>query len=449
MPLSNKLRSFFMDSKMSLVSRWWLVALTTVAPFALANDCSFYAKTGAKVSPRSGDCTITDKAAADDNGKSGLERCVSRDGNRVISEMHWKQGKRDGPGFYFDNNDRRIVATFKDDLAEGPAQVFSKQENLLCQMNFGAGVIQGAVREFYPSGKLKGAYEIIGNREGHGHIELLEDGKVRSLQCTNRSLVPEDLVPCGFDNQLSRVQLHDNNGVAIRNVSYWQNGKLTRIETVDRQGLAMTRVYLQPGDDDTYDVEIFRKNGKLFRSYATKQGKLDGAFREYSEEGAILSETVYEREHPQSQRFYFMNGKMKRSVEKLKESERLAVQEFWDNGKLKIAGTFIESQYQRGSWENLSEEGAIKHYSRDGQLQEERNYLDGRFDGDQKLYFASGILAVEQHYEKDQLRLMKCYDPIGKLELIEEYYQDGSLKSGATEMTEEERSSKRICRLDR
>jgi antitoxin component YwqK of YwqJK toxin-antitoxin module len=416
---------------------------------AHADECNFYAKTGAKVSPRSGECSIAGKPAGDDGEKSGLERCLHRDDKRVVSELNWKNGKRDGPGFYFDNNDRRIVATFKNDLAEGPAQVFSKENKLLCQLEFKDGKSQGAVRELYPSGKLNAAFEIVGDREGKGRIELLESGKVKSLQCASRSMAPEDVEPCGFDGKVSRVQLHNSDGGAIRNVSYWQNGKLTKVETVDRQGLAMTRTYPQPGDDDTYDVEILHKSGKVARAYAMKANYLQGAYREFSETGTMLMETVYEREKPESQNHYYMNGKLKRSVKKTQAGKQLAVQEFWDNGKLKTDGTFVESQYQRGVWESLIEDGRVMQYSKDGLLVEERNFREGRLDGDQKLFFASGKLAVEQTYKNDAVRMMKCYDPLGKLELSEEYFEDGSLKSGSTELSEKERESKGICRLDR
>jgi uncharacterized protein len=424
-------------------------ACVLIVSSAFADDCSFYAKTGAKVSPRSGECTIAGNPVEDREGKSGLERCVHREDKHVVSELNWKNGKRDGAGFYFDNNDRRIVATFKNDLAEGPAQVFSKENKLLCQLEFKEGKSLSAVRELYSSGKLKAAFEIAGDREGKGHLELLENGKVQRLQCATQSMVPEDVALCGFDGKLSRVQFHSSDGSEIRNVGYWQNGKLTKVETVDRNGMPMTRMYPQPGDDDTYDVEILHKTGKVARAYGMKKNYLQGPYREFSEEGTMLNEIVYEREQPQSRNQYYMNGKLKRSVKKSIEGKQLLVQEFWDTGKLKVDGTFVESQYQRGSWEGLVEDGRVMRYAKDGQLQEERHYREGRYDGNQKLFFASGKLAVEQTYKNDEIRMMKCYDPSGKLELSEEYYEDGSLKTGSTEMSEKEREAKGICRLNR
>ena len=432
----------------------FLIISIFVSP-ALADDCTFYAKTGAKVSPRSGECMIDGKPSEGVEIKSGLERCMHREDKGVLSEILWKNGKRNGPAFYHDYNDRRIVATFKDDFADGPAQVFSKDNKLLCEMKFAEGKMQGAVRELYPSGKLKAARAIVGEREGDGHIELFENGKLTTLRCAKQSIVPEDIAPCGFDGKVSRVQLHGHDGKPIRNVSFWQNGKLTKLETVDRQGLAMTRTYPPPGEDDTYDTEILHKNGKVFRTYRTQKNRLQGPYREYSEEGTLLLQTVYQGDAKHSEERYYMNGKLKRSVNNTGDGALLAAQEFWDNGKIKSEGTYSVSQWpeatrhQSGSWDYLLEEGRVKRFSKDGQLSEERSYRAGRLDGEQKLYFVNGKLAVEQVFANDAIRKMKCYDPSGKLELSEEYFADGSRKSGAPELSEKEQQEKGVCRVDR
>lgn len=144
-----------------------------------------------------------------------------------------------------------------------------------------------------------------------------------------------------------------------------------------------------------------------------------------------------------------MNGKLKREVKKTGGGNLLDVQEFWDNGTLKVKGSFTESAYRRGSWEHLVGEGRATRYSRDGVLLEESNYRDGRYAGERKIYFENGKLAIEQHYEKDKVRMTKCYDPSGKLELSEAYFEDGSLKANSTQMSEKEREAKEICRVKR
>jgi uncharacterized protein len=429
-------------------------SLTAICVFlfltaAQAQECDFYAKSGAKVSQANGECTIDGKALSRGAVKSGLEKCVHRDDKRLLSEINWSNGKREGLSFYHDYNDRRIVATFRNDLPDGPAQVFSKEKHLLCQMAFKEGAIQGPVRELYPSGKLKGAYEFEGKNEGRGRIELLEDGKIKTLECTSRLLAPEAIAPCGFEGRLSSVQLFNDRGIALNHISYWQNGKLTKRETVDSKGRAMTRTYLQPGEESIHDVTIAHRNGKLFQSYSQRKGGLHGPFKEFSEDGTLLQETLYEQETPISESHYFMNGKPKRKVLRTADGKRLEVQEFWDNGKPRINGSFIESTFRGGTWENLIEDGEVLRYSKDGVLLEQGNFRAGRYDGAQKRFFENGKIAVELRYEKDKVRLTKCYDPSGKLELSEEYFEDGSLKSGSSQMSQKEREASGICRLDR
>ena len=417
---------------------------------AQADDCTFYAKTGAKVSPRSDECVMIEGAKdQDDDKKTGFERCTKRDDkNKILSDIHWRNGKRDGAAFYHDYNDRRIVATFKDDLAEGAAQVFSKENKLLCEMQFNGGVASSAVRERYPSGKLKAAYEMAKKDTGHRRIELNEDGKIHAMQCAKTSMVPEDIEPCGFNGKTSTVQLHDSDGKPIRNVSSWRNGNLLKLVTVDRKGLAMVKTFPSPGSEDDFDVEISHPNGKLATRYSTRKNYLYGLFSQFSEEGTLLRETDYEKDRPKSEKQYFMNGKLKRSVAKT-DNGALKAEEYWDNGKLKNEGIYAEDQYARGSWDYLSPDGRVLNYSRDGQLQSEQTFKNGRLDGLQKSYFGNGKLGVEQIYKKDNIVMMKCYDPSGNLEFTEDYFDDGSRKSSSVEMTEQEREQKKICRLDR
>ena len=416
---------------------------------ARADDCTFYARTGTKVSPRTDACAMVEGTKDQDDGKkTGFERCTSRDDkNKILSEIHWRNGKRDGAAFYHDYNDRRIVATFKDDLAEGAAQVFSKENKLLCEMQFHLGVATSAVRELYPSKKLKAAYEMTKNDNGRGRIELNEDGKIHALQCAKASMVPEDVEPCGFNGKTSTVQLHNSDGAPFRNVSSWRDGKLLKIVTVDRKGMPMTKIFPTPGNDDDYDVEISYENGKLAKKFSMRKNHLSGLFSEFSEEGTLLKNTDYEKDRAKSEQQFFMNGKLKRNVVKA-DSGALKAEEYWDNGKLKTDGNYVEDQYSRGSWEYLTPDGRVLSYNRDGQLQSEQTFKNGRLDGAQKSYFANGKLGVEELYKKDKIVMTKCYDPVGTLEFSEEYFEDGSRKSGSPDMAEEERKQKQICRLD-
>lgn len=81
---------------------WGLVGVASVcwSGAVRAEQCTFIGRTGAKVSPRSGRCTLDAQTV-----KDGLEVCTS-DG-RTVSETTWRKGEPQGPGWYRDYNDQK------------------------------------------------------------------------------------------------------------------------------------------------------------------------------------------------------------------------------------------------------------------------------------------------------------------------------------------------------
>lgn len=60
---------------------------------AHAEQCTFIARTGAKVSPRSGNCSLDNQSI-----KNGQEVCTHE--GRTISETTFRGGEAQGPGWY-------------------------------------------------------------------------------------------------------------------------------------------------------------------------------------------------------------------------------------------------------------------------------------------------------------------------------------------------------------
>ena len=104
--------------------------------------------TGAKVSERSGTCSLESAAT-----KDGREVCKANDG-RVVSETTWKKGERQGPGWYLDYNDQKLEVRWKGDVVDGPVKVFDRTGTLECTLTVVNGKTQGVVRELWPGGQL-------------------------------------------------------------------------------------------------------------------------------------------------------------------------------------------------------------------------------------------------------------------------------------------------------
>ncbi len=413
----------------------YVLCVFSISAWCRADQCSFIARAGGKVSQRSGDCSL-DSAA---EPKNGLERCVTREGKQ-IAEFHWKDGKRDGPGWYYDYNDQRLEFTYRDDLPEGAGKIYNKAGQLECTMEMQAGKARGAVRQLHPNGNLAQAWLFENGAQSQATIRLTPEGKVMELRCAPASFTPDDLQPCGHDGNVSVVQLHDGKGVPLKGKQTYRSGKLISLNTFDRKGNALERLFDAPGDERSYVDTVRHTNGKILRRYNVKDGRLQGSWQEFAEDGTLSEDTLYERERKIKQTLYYRNGNIKKTIAPAGEGA-LKVQEFWDNGKVKVSGTYLDSR----NWEYLAPQGEIKEFREDGSLAADALFVEGERQGAARVYHRNGKAAIESEYRRGQLTKMTCFDPTGAVQLSEEYFEDGSRKSSSNLRTAEERAAAGIC----
>jgi hypothetical protein len=183
-----------------------LFVTSVAASRARADQCGFIARTGGKVSMASGTCDLGD----DDQKKTGKERCL-HDG-KPVGAFVWRDGKRDGDGWYTDYNDQKIEARWRAGVIDGPVKVYAKSGALLCELTVAAGKTQGVVRDLHPNGTLRRAELFKDGKETGPRIELTPDGKVVDLVCADKSFVKEDRGPCGHDGKIATVPLFDADG---------------------------------------------------------------------------------------------------------------------------------------------------------------------------------------------------------------------------------------------
>ena len=80
----------------------------------------------------------------------------------------------------------------------------------------------------------------------------------------------------------------------------------------------------------------------------------------------------------------------------------------------------------------IRESGTATLYYDNGALKAERNFKDGKLEGDYRVYYENGTLKEEGHYKDDKLDgVLKKYYNSGKLK-AEELYRDNSLISRKT-----------------
>jgi len=416
---------------------WILLAALARSEAAHAEQCTFIGRTGAKVSPRSGRCNLDAQTV-----KDGHEICTYED--RTISDTTWRKGERQGPGWYVDYNNQKIEVRWKGELVDGPVKVFDKTGSLLCTLTVVNGKTDGVVRELWPSGHLKQATLFKNGEEAGPKVQLLDDGKVVGLTCDEKSFTPEDRRLCGHDGSVATVQFFHGDGKQRVYLARYRAGKLLEEETVDDKDQPMIRKHLA----DRIEVTHRFKNGQLFRTYAaTPKGDLDGDLKEWTQEGRLVEESRYAKGKLIARKRYYLNGNPKQELAVDPQTGAITVHEFYDSGKPKQVGTYQPCRSDQ-CFDYPTPDGTVREYAEDGRLVRESEFAAGELNGVQRVLHKSGKPASEGTYAKGQLRKLRCWGSEGSLQLEEEYFEDGSRKSGAPALSKEERAAKGVCRPD-
>ena len=303
---------------------------------AHGEQCTFIARTGAKVSPRSGSCSLDNQSI-----KNGQEVCTHE--GRPISQTTFREGEPQGPGFYTDYNDQKLEVRWKGAVVDGPVKVFDRTGALECTMTVVNGKTEGVVRELWPGGMLKRATLFKGGEASGPKLGLVENGKVFELTCGESSFTPEDRKLCGFESGVSTVQFVQPDGRPRAYLARYRGGQLLEEETVDEQGRPMVRRHA----GDRVDVTRRFENGKTYRSYTTVKGDYDGDFKEWNVEGQRVEESKYAKGRVASRTRYYLNGKTRQELSVDPKSGVITAKEFYDTGTPKKTGTYQPCRNER------------------------------------------------------------------------------------------------------
>lgn len=380
---------------MSILSRLFVVLLSWFA-FGLAAAqaqplrCEL---NGESVNPANGNTTA---------GKSGMMRCRTEDG-ALQREEELRNGKFMGKRVFYGRDGRKEQMVNEKGNLDGSVREFFPSGRLKEEGQYSNGDRTGLYKRYYESGQLERiAYAIL--NKGHGerdaYLEYTEDGKLRGLQCGTRSLMPEDRAPCGFSNGPSKVDLYRAargsvrvdtrvsylGGVLVERISFDDNGQQARSYSL-KDNIETTREYFPDGKP---------RRERAFAKSGDSRGR-DGVEREWGSNGQMTREVRYAGGAETAATEWYMNGSMKqkRSVEGGGRDALAHVEDYFDNGK----------PSRRGDTRNGRPVGKHESFDEAGMLREEASYDD------------QGVLKAR-----------RVYDEYGKLTADEEYFEDGSRK---------------------
>ena len=393
------------------------VALSSLP--ALADECHFYAAAGSRANHATADCT-----------PSGDQETCAKNG-KTLAEFHLKGGKRNGPGWYLDGNDRKLAYTYKDGLANGPGKVFDKDGSLLCEMQFVDDKAEGLVRES-AKGKVKGVYLYKKGDNTEARLTFTKGGHLSAITCGEQSFAPEDKEYCGWGGKTQNVTLYNDREEPSAFGMVLRDGKMISQTGKDGHGKKYVKTFPHPGNKRDYDMTVSFDDGKPYRTFSMRDEKEDGAFVEFAPTGQKVEDSRYDASGQAEKTTFYLNGNPKEKL-KLSGATTVTFQRFWDSGKLQEEGAYVvEAARKRhpefDRWGLYHRTGPYQSFYESGKPREQGAFVDGKEEGPYKIFYENGVLADDEVYKAGTLTHLRHFNDKGTLEKDEEYFPDGSRK---------------------
>lgn len=228
------------------------------------------------------------------------------------------------------------------------------------------------------------------------------------------------LVKTYYENgNINQEQLWHNDKL-VRLVSYYDNGnKKEEINTcdIDIHGNIVKCGY----------AKIYYKNGQLKEDTYYKNGKIDGKFKSFYEDGILEFKSDYTLGKLNEEKHYYTNGKLNYVL----DLEKGVAKYYYKNGDIEKEGN-IKNGHIEETW---------KIYC-NNIVQTEIDFVHGVANGAKKLYYHSGKVRSVMHVEDNMLNgKFERYYENGNLEyegnyrhnklegITKQYYENGNLKS--------------------
>ncbi len=308
--------------------------------------------------------------------------------------VNYKRDLKNGPRFTFGKDDI-VMEPFVNDVRQGEGKRYNLKRHLIQTVTYKNGVEEGISPVFDTTGLLceiitykKGfvmTREAINryDREGkkHGYWKTFFDDWSVHTECYYRHGMRD-----GFYKE------YDEKG-NLKKITKFVNDVEQVVES-DMKPLVVQHEYYP--------------NGKVKREASFRDGKREGVWREFDEQGNVLNSQTYQKGVLVGQGIVDTDGK-----------RRGLFKEFYPDNSLRAEGVFVDG-LRSGEW---------KFYYHNGQIQEIGSYQEGQPDGIWTWYYDNGQKQIEEQFFKGTPNgSYKEYDSRGNI-IVTGTYFDG-MKNG-------------------
>jgi antitoxin component YwqK of YwqJK toxin-antitoxin module len=324
------------------------------------------------------------------NGKpEGYWKAYHENGN-IKSEGNRKNGLIDGLWkFYSDKGILTSEISFVENKKNGVSKTYNLEGFLVLQEQYKNGAKNGYEYRFYNNGKIKSSVKYLEGRKNGLYYE--------------------------FDKNET-----------VNTIKEYKKGKLLKTEVINRknkfgkkQGLYRGFYYCK----NPCDKDLIRKWEGRFEN-----GLKNGYFREYDEKGDLISTVKYLKGEIvtdennvtlETKKEYFDNGKVKSEANFVDGKQHGMFRNYDEDGNVLSGGVFNNGvKLGEGIPDKAGvKQGFWKEYYTTGELRSEGKYIDGERVDVWKFYHKNGKIEQTGKYKKGQL-------PIGTWKW---YYESGNL----------------------
>ena len=239
------------------------------------------------------------------------------------------------------------------------------------------------------------------------------------------------------------------------NKFYYENGKVSSEGSMrDGRPDGYWKTYLpdgkmkSEGNRKNYELDSLWKfydgKGRIMTEINYKGGKKEGVRRNWDPKGFILSQEDFAEDVKQGIMYTYyppddstkILGKLKMKTLFDKGKENGYAYEYDTQGRIisvfEYAYGVLKRQEQINRTDKQGEkQGMWKEFYEDGKVKEEISYQNGKKTGYSKTFLPTGSLANIEKYDGDSLQ-KEVPELTTKLEVRNEYYEDGSIKKTGT-----------------
>lgn len=253
------------------------------------------------------------------------------------SEGKFINGKPEGIWkSYYENEKLKSEGERKNNQPEGLWKFYSDAGVLVSEYNYTNGKKNGLQRTFYADGKLKTEEQLKDNIREGWFKEYGENGKV----------ISETPFKNGVEEGIAKEYAEDGRIVTITHYSEGYVKNVERINRIDKFGLKQGI------------WKTFYSNEKIKSEAQYLDDKLNGFYKEYSEDGTLTKNEKYKNGEP--------------VVEKQNTAKLELERNFYPNGKLKSIVNVIEGK----------KEGTEKFFDENGKVTSAKLYQDNKLAGE-------------------------------------------------------------------